>query len=397
MTFWIIEEKTYPLVHGAEGYLVIDSLRRGTSSGGVRVSSDMTLEEVRALARDMSLKFGFFDLPRGGAKSGIRMPKGLDGKARMEVLEAFGEAISSHIRHGRYYPGMDMNCGPLDLQAIYRGAGIASGDGTDTSYYTALSAAHALMACRRELSSGGRPLLVALEGFGRVGAWLARRLPPEEFRFTAVSTVAGAIVRDEGFGADELYLHRQECGDLLVERLPGRRISHRDLLTLPVDILVPAARTWSIDSDIAARTGAACIVPVANAPYCPGSVSLLMGRGVLCLPGFVCNGGGVFGSSLADSGVPEDQIESVCEEAFQPAIRRLIRRSRELGISPVELAENIARRRLEKDDSGKTAGLLKRAYRRGLVPAKIYGFMVLHSFGRNFEQMDEWLDSLPAG
>jgi glutamate dehydrogenase (NAD(P)+) len=395
MKGFVVQESTFRLVHGAEGYVVIDSLRRETSAGGVRISPDMTLDEVRALAREMSFKFGFFDLPRGGAKSGIRMPAGLADEGRREVLENFGAALKPLIAGGRYYPGMDMNCGPRDLQAIYRGAGREIGRFTDTSLFTALSAAHALLACRETMFPEDRTLTVAVEGFGSVGAWLARRLPQEAFRITAVSTVAGAVADERGFNPETLVELREEYGDALVEHLPGTGIEKRELLTQPVDILIPSARTWSIDTEIATRLRASCVVPVANVPYAEGSVEILHERGVLCLPGFVCNGGGVFASSLADSGVAAVSIESICRDIYQPLVGELIRRSNALGISPVNFAQQIAGRRLERGEGGRIGHLLKKAYHRGLFPAQLYGFVVRHLFGRNLIALERLIQGQP--
>ncbi len=390
------QENTYSLAHSAEGYVVIDSLRWGTSAGGVRISGDMTLAEVRALAREMSCKFGFFDLPRGGAKSGIRMPGVLGVKERRDVLEDFGSRLKPLIVSGRYYPGMDMNCGPGDLQAIYRGAGQEVDGFTDTSFYTSLSVAHALMACRRISFPPDRPLTLAVEGFGRVGAHLARRLPPQAFRITALSTLAGGVSSESGFDPEDLARLRDKHGDSLVEHLPGKRIEKREILSSLVDILVPSARTWSIDIETASKLRAACVVPVANVPYAEGVSELLHRRGVLCLPGFVCNGGGVFASSLADSAVEGERIEAICRDFYQPMVEELIRRSRSLGISPVELAQQVALRRLERGEGGRVGPILKRVYRRGLFPPQLYGYLVQHLFGRNLTALERMIRGQPV-
>ena len=77
---------TVPLPFGAEGYIIIDSLYNGTSSGGLRVAPDVTPEEVATLAHEMSFKFALSSLPRGGAKSGIRLPSSADSGIKKQVL-----------------------------------------------------------------------------------------------------------------------------------------------------------------------------------------------------------------------------------------------------------------------------------------------------------------------
>jgi len=129
-------------VDGSAFYLVINSLRCGTSSGGLRIAEDIDHEEVSTLAREMTLKFSFIGLPRGGAKSGLRIPSGTDASGKKSILQEVGRRLGAIIRAGIYYPGMDMNCGPDDLRAFYQGAGIKLGRITDTSFFTALSVAN---------------------------------------------------------------------------------------------------------------------------------------------------------------------------------------------------------------------------------------------------------------
>ena len=109
---------------GYEGHVVIDTLVEDRSAGGVRITSDLPLDEVRELASEMSLKYALFHLPRGGAKAGLRMSDDLDREARLSALEDFGRKLAPIIGNAIYSPGMDMNCGPDELRAIYRGAGI---------------------------------------------------------------------------------------------------------------------------------------------------------------------------------------------------------------------------------------------------------------------------------
>ncbi|MEW6116842.1 MAG: Glu/Leu/Phe/Val dehydrogenase dimerization domain-containing protein, partial [Nitrospirota bacterium] len=238
---------TVPLSGGAVGYIVVDSLINGTSSGGVRIAEDLPFPEVKALAREMTFKYSFIGLCRGGAKSGIRVPECLGPEEKKKVLEEFGRRVAPFIRSGIYYPGMDMNCGPDDLKALYRGAGITLKKTTDTSYFTALSVINAILACEA-IKREGRPLTVAIEGFGSVGSYLAERLPEERFNIIALSTVQGAVLQQEGFAIAGLLSLRREYGDALIRHIPGStRIGREELLELEVDILVPSARTWAIN------------------------------------------------------------------------------------------------------------------------------------------------------
>jgi glutamate dehydrogenase/leucine dehydrogenase len=345
-----------------EGFLVIDSLHRDTSAGGVRIAADLTIEEIEDLAREMTMKFALFRLPRGGAKAGLRLTADLDPRAHQKTLEGFGRQIGPIIRAGLYYPGMDMNCGPLELQAIYTGAGFSIGHPTDSSFFTAISAANALQGCAEALG-GSDPITVAVEGFGSVANHMTTMLPPSDFRITAVSTIGGAIVNPEGFSHEELRQKRAKYGDALIHQLPGTQIPREDLFTTSADILVPSARTRVITGNVAGRVRSRAVVPIANSPYGPGAARILHDRGVMCLPGYLCNAGGVFGSSLADSGVSRVDIEEIFRSRYRPLIRTLVEACLRKCLSPVsvvdELAMREANRRAEEP-------------RRVSLPAKLY-------------------------
>jgi glutamate dehydrogenase (NAD(P)+) len=326
---------------GYDGFLVIDSLCRERSSGGVRIAPDMTLDEVRDLAREMTLKYALFHLPRGGAKAGLRLAEDLDPARRREALMGFGRQIGPLVRCGMYSPGTDMNCGFDELRAIYAGAGLPIGQPTDTSFYTAVGLADAILGCAEGLSLPA-PVRLAIEGFGSVASHLAGMLPADRFRITAISTVRGAISHPDGFDLDELRQQRAAHHDDLVHHLSGTSLPREALLAHPVDILVPAARTGTITEDVASHIRARAVVPAANAPYRPGTIQLLGERGVLCLPGYLCNAGGVFGSSLADNGVPLGVVKEIFRTRYRPLIRTLVTMCPPLNLCPVTIVDRIA-------------------------------------------------------
>ncbi|MBM3319018.1 MAG: Glu/Leu/Phe/Val dehydrogenase [Candidatus Eisenbacteria bacterium] len=371
---------------GYEGMLAIDSLYNDRSSGGLRIAPDLALEEIRELAREMTLKFALFRLPRGGAKAGLRLAGDLDAEARREALEGFGRRIGPIIRAGLYYPGTDMNCGFEDLRAVYAGAGLSIGRPTDTAFFTALGVSQAIQGCVQALELP-HPVTLAIEGFGQVAAHMAAMLPAEEFRITALSTIRGAIANPSGFAPDELRGAKADHGDDLVRHLPGTDLPLESLLGTPADILVPAARTGSITADAARAVRARAIVPAANAPYAPGAAALLHDRGVLCLPGCLCNAGGVFGSSLADSGIPPGPIERLFQTRYRALVRHLVAACLPGRLSPVAVVEAVAEReararggrapagappaglprRIARKLTRRAARCLPRAYRRSAV------------------------------
>jgi glutamate dehydrogenase (NAD(P)+) len=123
-------------------------------------------------------------------------------------------------------------------------------------------------------------------------------------------------------------------------------VAREDLLTVKADVVLPSARTWSITEDLAARIQTRGIVPAANAPYGPRAAEILHLRGVVCLPGYLCNVGGVLGTSLADSGVPIPEVEGVFRRSYRPLLWILLERCRGAGLCPVSVADELAMREI---------------------------------------------------
>lgn len=335
-----------------QAFVVIDSVFNETCSGGVRIIEDVQIEEVKQLAAEMTLKYSFFQLGRGGAKAGISLEAGISSAQRNRALRDFGCKMGVLIRAGIYNPGMDMNCGPDDLRAIYAGAGVGIGSPTDTSYFTAVSVSNALRSVAGFLQAGSCSLSIA--GFGRVGSYLAARLPAPDFRLVAVSTLSGAIRSSSGFDSQELIEARTRWGDDFIAHVSGESISPEELMTEEVDILVPAARTEAVTLEIAKKLRARAIVPIANYPYGLGALDVLHAAGVVCLPGYLVNGGGVLGSSLFDLGISRAKIDEFFEDFYRPAIEALLDTSAH-GNRPVHvLVEAIARYRARSRSTAAT-------------------------------------------
>jgi len=385
---------TVDLPHGARGYVVVDSIISDTSSGGLRIYNDIDLAEVDHLAREMTLKFCFIGLSRGGAKSGIQIPQDLSAVEKLNVCQQFGASLKVIISKGVYYPGMDMNCGPDELKAVYRGAGIELGRITDTSYFTALSVAQALMAYRDYLRTE-QPLTLAIEGFGSVGRYLAERLPQDQFRIKAVSTLAGGVISSSWFYNSDLVSARMSHGDNLVSHLTkGRKVSLAEVLAADVDILIPAARVFSIDSENVESLRAQCLVPVANAPCTSAALAALHERDIICLPGFVTNSGGVFASGLYDSGVSRGDIEKIAEKGYRPVINALLDNARKNNEPPSAVAERVAWQRYERKLRGEDCGIeerklkwLRALERKKMIPTKYYARQFAATFSRNLEDL----------
>jgi glutamate dehydrogenase (NAD(P)+) len=269
------------------------------------------------------------------------MASDLGPERRNAALEDFGRKLASIIGNGIYSPGMDMNCGPDQLRAIYRGAGIGLGEITDTSWFTAMGVYHSVCAAADALGIEGRPVRLSIEGFGSVARHLADRLDPGRFELVSVATIEGAVRGP--FRPSDLAQARDASGDRFVSEIDGERVTREDVLTEDVDIVLPSSRVHAITLDVAREIRAQAVVPIANAPYVDGTIEILSARGVRCLPGYVSNCGGVLASSLADQGLPVPEVEKLFADQYRRIVDGIFRVAAATQRPGTEVAEELAR------------------------------------------------------
>ena len=330
---------------GLHAYLVIDTTRNGHSCGGLRILEDVTLEEVKALARAMSLKYGFLKRNVGGAKAGIVLPEGCTPKQRTQILVAFGRKLSPILKNKIYIPWTDMNSSVEDLATIMKSAGCGFKGMSDSSYFTALTVVSAVKAACEIQGIDISTASVAIEGFGNVGSNVGRELSRWGTKIVGVSTTKGAIYDNGGLDIEKLVELRKGYGNDLV-RYYGNGTGFTEakelLLEMDADILIPCARPWTINAKNMNRIRAKMIVPGANVPVTEEAEEFLHKRGILCLPDFVCNSGGVFGTALYDSGVRTSEVHEFIMKEFGLLVKELICRSVKDNCRPSEVAGNIA-------------------------------------------------------
>ena len=331
---------------GYRACLVIDSVVHDTSSGGVRIADSVCLSEVQTLAREMTFKFTAMGASRGGAKMGVSIPSAVTPAEKARILMDLGRELGPIIRAGVYNPGLDMNCNADDLRAIYRGAGVSIGAISDSSYFTAIGVQSALEACYEHWECPGS-ISLAIEGFGRVAGHLAARLDPARFKIVAISTLSGAVRNREGFDLKALSSKRNEMGDDVVKHMAGETFDKEDVFSERVDILVPSSRTGVIHAGNVDGIRAKAVVPIANAPWAAGTVESLHARGVLCFPGYIANGGGIYGTALYDLARDIAEVETMTRRHVQPVMRRLLDLSRDLRIAPADLAQRAVMSQLQ--------------------------------------------------
>jgi len=373
----------YTVTQGGEvsGYVVIDSLVAGRSCGGLRMLPDIDKEEMSGLAKSMTLKYGFLGLPQGGAKAGVRGDPSAPRSLRWKQLKAFGGAIAELLRGRTYVPGNDMGTENGDIRYMLRSIGFPIKRRelreNHSGYYTARTVLAGLYQATGHLGLRFEESTVAIEGFGKVGGALAELLAVAKAKVVAISTSKGAIYNSRGLDVERLKQLSIRDGSMVVETYGGaKRISRASLLELPVDILCPCARHDSVHMDNAQRIKARIICPGANNPIAPGTERLLSERGVLCMPDFLTNCGGVLGGTMEFASVKRAHIEVFIDQYVGRRFSRILKEAEQRGVSPREVAEAMAMRRFQEVQQSTVHPTLKdrmfgfalELYRRGYVP-----------------------------
>ncbi|MBI3468751.1 MAG: Glu/Leu/Phe/Val dehydrogenase [Planctomycetes bacterium] len=333
---------------GLRAIVVIDNVACGPAIGGVRMAADVSVEEVFRLARAMTMKNAAAGLPHGGGKAGILAdPKTADKK---RLMRAFGRAIRTLTE---YIPGPDMGtdetCMGYLADEIGRAVGlprVLGGIPLDeigaTGYGLAECAKVAATYCNLEL----RGATVAVEGFGSVGRHAARFLEQMGAKLVAASDTGGAVYDREGIPVDELSAVKARAGSVAAYSR-GKKLAISELFKTPCDILIPAARPNCIHADNAAQIQAKLVLEGANIPATPEAESMLHRRGVLVVPDFIANAGGVICAAVEYHGGSEGRAFEQIAEKIGRNTTHVLDQSRRDGTEPRRAAVQFARDRVQ--------------------------------------------------
>ena len=297
---------------------------------------DVDVGEVARLARAMTWKFAIWRVPYAGAKAGVRFA----GGAREEVLAAYRRALEPYREV--FVTGPDMGTSPADFAQGLDGPPplwAQSYEGVDMDD---LATGHGVKAAAEAaLAHSGRALAgaaIAIEGFGKVGAGMALAAARAGARIVGVSTVGGLLADPDGLDVDELFALRGRFGDALVAHGPVAVRPREELFELECDVLVPGARPDSITREVAARLRCAVVAPGANVPYGPGAVEELHRRGIIAVPDFIANAGGIhLYTRVAQDDSPPEALAKI-EALIQEGVARTLVAADENGVTPVAAA-----------------------------------------------------------
>jgi glutamate dehydrogenase (NAD(P)+) len=290
------------------GYRVQHSTVLGPTKGGVRYDAEVSLGECAALAMWMTWKCALLRLPYGGAKGGVRCnPKELSLDELRKMTRRFTSELLPIIGPQKDIPAPDMATNEqtmawmmdtYSMEIGYAVPEIVTGKPISLGgslFRHEATGAGVVMVIERACQKLGWKLAdqrCVVQGFGNVGGIAAGELDAMGATVIAVSDVAGGIYDAGGLDVDVLRRFAEQHGSL-ADWTEGDRLTNDELLELPCDILVLAAREDQIHADNAARLQTRLIAEGANGPTSLEADAILAERGIPVLPDVLTNAGGV--------------------------------------------------------------------------------------------------------
>ena len=329
-----------------DGFRVQHSIARGPCKGGLRFGPNVTLDEIRGLAAEMTWKCAVVNIPFGGAKGGIICdPEKLSQGELERITRRYTAEILDYIGPERDVPAPDMNTNeqtmawimdtysmhvrhtvtasvtgkPLDLGGS-RGRREATGRGC-------------MVVCDQALKRFGRQreqTRVIVQGFGNVGSQAARLMYEAGYKIVGVADVHGGIVNPRGLDIAQLleYLSAHQT----IKGFPeGESIGNQEILEHDCDVLLPAATESVINSKNAGKIKARILVEGANSPTTAPADEILFDRGVFVIPDILANAGGVTvsyfewvqdrGGYFWPEGIVNERLKHIMVAAFNDVVQ----------------------------------------------------------------------------
>ena len=278
---------------------------RGPYKGGIRFHPDVNKSEVKALSAWMTWKTAIVNIPLGGSKGGVIVnTKELSENELERLSRGYIQAIYKLIGPKVDVPAPDVYTNPKIMAWMldeyeklvgYHAPGVITGKSLELggsqarSYSTAQGAVYTLNKAVEKIGLNNNAT-IAIQGFGNAGSYVAKILAKQGYKIVAVSDSSGAIYNSAGFDVEALAKHK-EANKTVVGFTDAEKID--DILTLSVDILIPAALENVINTDNVNEIKAKLIIELANGPVTPEADKILEEKNILLIPDILANAGGV--------------------------------------------------------------------------------------------------------
>lgn len=292
-----------------EGYRVIHSNILGPSKGGLRFDPGVNLNEVTALAAWMTWKCAVVDIPYGGAKGGVCCdPKKMSFSEMERLTRAYTQAMHDVFGPDKDIPAPDVGTGPehmawlmdeysrargMTINSVVTGKPTILGGSLGRIESTGRGVMISTLSLLTKFKVNPFGATVAVQGFGNVGSWAAYLLKERGCKIIAISDISGGYYNKKGINIGKAITHRNENNGSLANFKGGDKISNKELLSLKVDVLIPAAMEDSITEKNAPDISAKFIVEGANGPTAYKADDILLKNKIVAVPDILANAGGV--------------------------------------------------------------------------------------------------------
>jgi glutamate dehydrogenase (NAD(P)+) len=292
-----------------EGYRIVHSTYLGPSKGGLRYAPDVDTDEVKALAAWMTYKCAVAGLPFGGAKGGVTCdPRKMSVGELERMTRAFTDAMAEVFGQDLDIPAPDMGTGKREMAwildeyskvkrvftpGVVTGKPITLGGSRGREAATGRGVMIHTLEAMKKIGIDRKKSSAAVQGFGNVGMNAAQLLHSKNIKVVAISDYTGAYYNEKGIDIDKAIKYVQSNKNVLEGFTLGESISNEQLLTLDVDVLVPAATQNQITEKIAEKLQAKLIVEGANGPTEFEADHILNEKGIVVVPDILANSGGV--------------------------------------------------------------------------------------------------------
>lgn len=292
-----------------EAFRVIHSNILGPSKGGVRYDPDVHLDEVKALAAWMTWKCAVVDIPYGGAKGGIVCnPRKMSSGEIERLTRAYTFSMIDIFGPDKDIPAPDMGSGPREMawmmdqysraightsNAVVTGKPLVLGGSLGRNEATGRGVMVATLSAMEKLRINPYGATCAVQGFGNVGTFAALLLEERGVKILAISDLSGAYYNPDGIDIEQAIAYRESNNESLEGLTNVEVLTSEELLTLDVDVLIPAAKEDVITVHNAKKIKAKLIVEGANGPTSYKADSIINEQGIVVIPDILANAGGV--------------------------------------------------------------------------------------------------------
>jgi glutamate dehydrogenase (NAD(P)+) len=336
---------------GLKAILVVDNVASGPSIGGIRIAPDVSTEECFRLARAMTLKNAAAGLSHGGGKIVIYGDPNMDKSKKEVILRTLASALRTEESYV-FAPDMGTNEECMAWVRDEMGRVVAlprelGGIPLDEIGATGWGLMHAADVAANYCALEIKGARIAIQGFGAVGKHAARFLNGKGAILIAASDSNGTLKNPDGLDVEKL-IQLKENGKSVTEYSDGEHLDRDAIISVDCDIWIPAARPDVINMDNVNKLNTRLIVQGANIPATHEAEEVLTKKGILYVPDFIANAGGVICAAMEYHGANESMAMAAIEEKIRRNTDHVLKLAKERNMEPRQAAIKMAMQRVKK-------------------------------------------------